>query len=439
MSGNEEESLGAELGALDELLSERTKQILIARTEGQTLDIVGNQLGVTRERVRQIEAAGNAVLAGASQAFLANVRAQLKFELILVAEPDPERERTQISSAVVLSALGFRRPAVWGHRAKGWWTLDPQEVQRRLQTLVLDAPIASRDLGASAEYAEIPLDSTLLQLLGSPSSPLVQDINSGFIRKRAKTADSAFLWLEERQAPQPIEAIAEGCNVESPRALSERLRSDPARFVQIRPDGTWALKSWIHLNIGAGYGTATEAVIDILKTHGPMTVPALTSLTQRSYPVTVSRIYQVLSSSSLGQWPDGRVDLAERGAPLFESNPPTQPTDMHLAGEIIGVRLLVTPDVLRGSGIGVSHWLSWQLGMRHFPDLVRFDGEYPVVVRRHSSGTAVSSIREFATEHSLSLGCSIVILLNTKSKSVVMQQVCDENCVNHLAEASSAK
>ena len=52
------------------LLSEHERDILVRRAKGETLEKIGNSYGVTRERIRQVEAKGNEKIRQASKKFL---------------------------------------------------------------------------------------------------------------------------------------------------------------------------------------------------------------------------------------------------------------------------------------------------------------------------------------------------------------------------------
>ena len=144
------------------------------------------------------------------------------------------------------------------------------------------------------------------------------------------------------------------------------MRRDP-RFAQRRPEGTWVLSEWKTNTIIRYYANAVDAVVEVLEELGPLTLDQLSSETIQRYPVSAWRITQCLSSNQIGLTQDGRYDLTERGAIPIEESEPRKPDNIAESGSVVGVRLPVTHDVMRGSGIGVNRWLTWRLGLRHAP------------------------------------------------------------------------
>src|ERR1700729_1952084 len=62
----------------------------------------------------------------------------------------------------------------------------------------------------------------------------------------------------------------------------------------------------------------------------------------------------------------------QRGAVPVEDEEPNRPAYIQASGSVVGVRLEVNHDLMRGSGIAVNRWLTWYLGLRTVPSLRRF-------------------------------------------------------------------
>ncbi|MFE4082254.1 hypothetical protein [Paenarthrobacter sp. YIM B13468] len=223
------------------------------------------------------------------------------------------------------------------------------------------------------------------------------------------------------------EEIAAGIGAVSARALSEALRRSPDRFTQLRPEGTWALKDWQHVD-GTTYRDATEAVIAAVTDAGPLSLQQLVSETIRRYPVTAWRVGQCIFSREIGKVEGGLFDLVTRGALPVPAQEPTRPAHMADSGNLLGLRLGVTRDVLRGSGIGVSTWLTWKLGLHYYPSQIEFDGDYPVIVRRHSSGASISSLRSFVVDSGLREDCTIFVVLDRHLMQARLRHGRDKQC-----------
>jgi transcriptional regulator with XRE-family HTH domain len=425
------------VGAIWHGLDTRTRNILELRLLGFTLDEIGQDMRVTRERVRQLEKKGRNLL----KTEISKVLPALEAELDRLADDvgaicvnsaqDAAETECSPGIAVFLQSIGYQRCQVWGRRFPDWWVKDPAIVLSSLNALVGDAPFKGDELVDRCSLAKVPAGFPIEEALTSPGSGILQDNSGGWIRRSSKSADSAYLWLSERVEPAEAEEIAAEIGAVSARALSEVMRRNEARFTQIRPEGTWALREWNHLS-GTTYNGATEAVLDVLQDLGPMTLQQLTAETIRRYPVSPWRVGQCVSSADVGETEDGRYDLIRRGASPILPQVPDKPGYMAESGNKVAVRLSVNADLLRGSGIGVSVWLTWKFGLHTYPSQLDFDAGSTVTVRRHSSGASVSSLRAFAQELGLREGCSIIVILDSETLVAKLRHGCGAECPNGL-------
>lgn len=419
-------------------LDPRTRNILELRLHGFTLDEIGQDLRLTRERIRQLEKKGRNRLKSEISMVLPTLAVELErlanAEGALCINSAQEAAETCCSSgiAVFLQSIGYQRCLVWGRRFPDWWAKDLTILLKSLNTLTEDAPFKGGELADRCSLATIPAGFPVEEALTAPGSGILRDNSGNWIRRSSKSADSAYLWLSERVEPAEADEIAEAIGAVSARALSEVMRRNDARFTQIRPEGTWALREWNHLS-GTTYKDATEAVIGVLQDLGPLTLPQLISETIRRYPVTPWRVGQCVSSSDIGQIEDGRYDLIHRGAEPTVPREPVKPDYIAESGNLVAVRLSVNSELLRGSGIGVSIWLTWKLGLHSYPSQLDFDGTNTVTVRRHSSGASISSLRTFAQTQGLNQGCVLFVILDTDRMTCKLRHGCVTECPNGLA------
>ncbi|WP_434619754.1 sigma factor-like helix-turn-helix DNA-binding protein [Arthrobacter sp. A5] len=425
------------VGAIWHGLDARTRNILELRLLGFTLDEIGQDLLVTRERVRQLEKKGRNLLKSAISLVLPTLAAELDrladdvgaFNINSVQ--DTAETKCSHGIAAFLQSMGYQHCQVWGRRFPDWWVKDPTIVLSSLSALIEDAPFKGDEFADRCSSAKVPAGFPIEDALTAPGSGILQDKSGGWIRRSSKSADSAYLWLSERVEPAEAEEIAAEIGAVSARALSEVMRRNDARFTQIRPEGTWALREWSHLS-GTTYRDATEAVIDVLQDLGPLTLPQLTAETIRRYPVTPWRVNQCIFSSDVGKTEDGTYDLIRRGATPILLQEPVKPEYMAESGNTVAVKLSVNAELLRGSGIGVNVWLTWKLGLHTYPSHLDFDGVTPVTVRRLSGGPSISSLRTFAQEFGLQEGCSLFVIFNTNVMVVELRHGCAAGCPNGL-------
>jgi len=214
----------------------------------------------------------------------------------------------------------------------------------------------------------------------------------------------------------------------SEHAIRETMRRDPD-FVQIRPEGTWALSQWNTFVPATSYANAADVVVDILRDRGPIGVAELFAEARRLYPVSSWRYNQTLSDSRVGRTSIGLYDLTERGAKTIEDAEPRLPENMAVSdnGRVVAVKLQVNYDLLRGSGISVNRWLTWRLGLRVAPTALRFELLDPpgeVTVRRNTSSAAVSSLRVPVQEMGLVKGCEVVLILRPDEGTASLMHAC---------------
>lgn len=399
------------------VVDERERTVITGRAEGRTLDKIGATLGLTRERARQIQNQARRRLSE-----MADIVQDGWRETTRAAGAGPATPRAAFAAALgvvdhvaleeLLAAAGLDAPRTWAGPLRGWWSADPGALDGALRRLVDTAPFRGDDLDRAASEAGLPAGLPLAWLLSHSESRLDLSSDGHWVRRKARGRDAAYLWLLEAGRPCRADELLTPMAATTGAAVREALRRDD-RFRQIRPEGTWALAEWTHLQAST-YATAVEAMIAVVTESGPLSRARLFARVTELYPVTPWRLKQCLLSDQLGETPDGLVDLVSRGARPFEEEEPARPDTMAVEGEVLGVRIPVNRDILRGSGVNVHTWLTWRLGLRQAPMSRTFTtlGDHsPLVVRRGTGSAQFSSLRRHALELKVVDGCVLAVLL----------------------------
>lgn len=410
----------------------REMRILKERST-RTLDEIGKGLEkpLTRERVRQLESAARKklrvaaeeVAPGASDAFRSQLHSAACLDvqdlLELLPSKDPGR------SKVLAETLGANPVRVWNTQVPGLWTDRGHRLESALKRIAREAPFHHRDLEDLAQGERLPQSLDVAALLGHPDAS-VERKGDWWVRKTARVRDALYLFLSDVGEPQSLERLSAVVSLNE-HATREQLRRDN-RFVMTRPARLWTLREWNQVE-EHGPRSASDAVYLVLSSHGPMTRSELVKVMRDYYPVGLWRINQVLGSSRFGELPDGRVGLVADGAVQAGVQEPKRPPTVMESpdGEIVAYRQPVTPDVLRGSGIGVPRFLVWRLGVREIPgSLVFTDAESgeEVILRRSTSASTVSSLRRYAVQLRAVDGCVLGLLFRIRDRTIRVTHGC---------------
>lgn len=418
-------------------LPEIHRAIVRSRSEGETLAKIGQKLGCTRERVRQIQQRVTEELIGAQEYYaphLPNRILEGVYGASAVTEEDLETitglEQT-LPRDVLFYGLGLEHPASKFAIPKTLWTFDRGMLGSQLQDLISAAPFMNDDAEAAAETLGIPLVVDWKAILSTPGGPLEQT-EFGWVRRSRRPRDLAYLWLCIESEPRSAFDIAEAIGSTSERALREMMRRE-SQFVQLRPEGTWALADWHHLDTQHRYSSALEVVVEVLRDIGPMAIDRLEQEAKLRYPVTKWRIRQCLLSNLIGLNEHGLVDLVERGASPIVEPEPRRPDHIQVQGNVIGMSIQVDRNLLRGSGLPVNRWLSWYLGLRSAPSSRYFELPEPfgeVVIRRGLGMSQISSLRQVANALDVSDGCLLTLLMHTDTDFADVVHSCPAKCQN---------
>jgi hypothetical protein len=419
-----------------ETIPEPGLNVLMARVD-RTLDEIGRDLGVTRERVRQIEQKSarmfEAVVSDRAPEMREawNVALRRSFavsEAILLLpyiDGSGNVDAQLTLGRALLGRLGAKAPAPFDEwHVTGWWTFVPRrmaQVARELESL-LPCTVADLD-DALGQFPGFEADALIRFLSGGAAGFRFHPAAGVWVRAKAQDRDAVWLMLQDSGQPRNIDSLAERIGLRR-ASLGEALRRDD-RFVQLRPTGLWALSIWGMEQ--SPYSTVFEATHDVIDHLGPLTVGAILAEVRRRYPVSDGAILQCLSHRTIGRWPDGRFDLVSRGAPPIARREPERPADLDMSSDgSVSLHQDVDPDVLRGSGLGISPYVTWALGLRTAPSHRTFNvGRVGTLrVKYAIQGSTISSLRLFAELLGASPGCRLRITLNPNSDVATIALAC---------------
>lgn len=420
------------LGAAWRALPSRSRRMVESRSCGETLGSIGRRHEMSRERVRQLLLNAQEQLCDYADAFVDEWRDQLMALTMSPAVPESEIAavlgvREHVGVGLLAQSVGAEPPLTWAGRLYGWWTRDSSALDVLLRVGVEEAPLRGEDVVTTFAAARVPDSVPLLDLLGHPKSPLVSGAEGSWLRRRARGRDAAYLYLLATGEPCRTEDLLEPTGIKRKPAVSEALRRDE-RFVRLRLEGKWALAEWPHLNV-TSYSNAVEAFVAVLTEMGPLSKEAIFVKVGERYPVTLWRLQQCLLDDRVGITEDGLIDLVTRGAVPIEESEPARPATVAAdpGGNVFGIRLTVDKDILRGSGVVVSSWLTWQLGMRQAPMARTFSmagHSTSIVLKRTTSAAQLSSLRVLVKENGMVGGCEFVLFLRADDSTARVEHAC---------------
>lgn len=414
-------------------LTERQQLVLNLRFD-RTLESIAQDIQLTRERVRQIEKHARIQLRTRVVVQLKNMVAALQEELSVAPAINDDMVADHILTAnpsrarIVLDVLGVAPLVIWRKPVPGWWSDNPVRLGALVETVAAAAPFPNSELDERSRAIGIPAEFPVDNVLGLDSSPIRQHpVGPWWVRRSAVNRDGAYLWLANLGESQPLAAMANYFGRDE-HAMRELMRRD-ARFVQLRPAGTWALAEWSRAEIG--YRTALEAVLGILEDRGPMEYRDLVRAMESVYPVSLARIAQTMTSALIGRLPDGRVGLVRDGAVMMSEEKPVTPDTVAVSGDklLLAARIGVDRNLLRGSGIALPRYVSWHLGLHHAPASRSFrvaGTSDTVIVNKFLAGAAASSLRKFAQALAVVEGCVIILMLYLRDDTAKLVHGCPE-------------
>lgn len=412
-------------------LQARDQAILLRRHEGLTLAKIGENFDLTRERIRQIEKKARKTLLVRLKKSIHDweyfKNHYLKLDVVDFIKDANEITKEiygQIILDIVLTKMG------WEHYQKysRWWVRDRSKIRNSLSALNIHEPMDISDWERLADESDLPSDF-VDQIVGTEHLP-IEKYRNYMIRTQHRRRDRAHAYLldcHEATTGELLDAVVEDNDMDynAIRAFTEFMRRQSI-FTKLSPQDVWTLSGLVEKR----YKSALPAALEILASDGPMEYHVLCQRVRKVHPVSDSRIAQCLDNYQIGFMPDGRVWLVEHGAEKPDEPEPNKPEYMSISGPIIGLRKVVTHDVMRGSGCMESKWLSWKLGLKTTPASITFtskNGGQDFTVQRNGWNSSFSSIRETVKKMGLAEGCQIVIIIDTKHRTWDLHHKCDKD------------
>jgi len=323
-------------------LPDRVRRVLTDRFglsqggKGRTLEAIGKEYGITRERIRQIESGGIAAVRD-SQAYaqhsrtleelkkvVADLGGVLAESTILVEIPKTETEKSHLLFILTVGHyFGERRETPDFHRR--WHvdsslaetveesltalyesieeaTLMPEdEFIREFTRILKEAGIKPRDTTVLSRWLKVSkrLGRNPLGEWGRTESPHVRIKN---------TRDFAYLTLKRHGSPMHFTEVARGIRElfkrEAHPATTHNELIKDGRFVLVGR-GLYALKEW-----GYAPGVVRDVIKNVLERDGALSRQEIVERVKRERYVKDATIVVNLQHSTFVRQPDGKYGLS---------------------------------------------------------------------------------------------------------------------------------
>ncbi|WP_205326730.1 sigma factor-like helix-turn-helix DNA-binding protein [Glycomyces sp. YM15] len=415
-------------------LDERERAVLTLVRQGRTYGAIARIHDVSRARVGQIVKTARASLFEAAMAakhLWWDGLDELIAGSVSVHDDDLADyfvDPVGTARYSVLLGLKLEHPNTCAGRLDNFWTREPDGLAMRLRSLSDRGPYRMDELAGRAADMGIPAAVPTESLLTHENGPM-ERIGELLVRRRRRQADLLYLWLVEEGQARSATYIAEEFGRE-PHALAELMRRD-SRFRLRRPESTWELAEWP--DDGARtYAGAMDVVLEIVTERGPIAKRELVRETMARYQVTYARVHQCLIDYRIGHISGQRdlIDLVSRGAVPNEEAEPRRPLTAVIddTGTILGFRLRVQRELLRGCSVAIDRWVTWTLGLRQSPKTRSFTcgelGDRPLKFTRNTSVAQMSTIKDYAESHGMKIGCEITVLLRLREGTAQLMHAC---------------
>jgi hypothetical protein len=389
------------VGELLDTFDDREFRILEGRkltVPKETLDSLGTEFGLTRERIRQIEQYISAEIArwftevpevaSHSELIRRHVQRLCPLESLLEAQPAlaEKIEFVELPSWFVFDQFDDT------FESDGRWVAVPSlsDVWAQFEALfdeyVNDAGYVETDLvhnlladwgsATPSQIVDWALEHGYRSLAGILVSPRIRSMNALAVAMLSHIGQPTA----ERELHQVVAPQA------SPRSFANQLAADD-RLIRVGAD-RWALASWG----GVEYRGIRDAILKLVDANGSASLAALIRDLPAEFDVSASSVRTYATS-----WP-----LETVGDTVRRATKPTTPNrPLHRGRGVTFVnggsayRLVVNLDNMRGSGFPIPSPLAGALGIQ--PGQVReftpTDDEKAVTIRWKQAQPQVSSIR----------------------------------------------
>ncbi len=408
-----------------ERLGEREREclsrnnVIFGSRVGKTLDEVGKEYGISRERVRQIEKdVSERVLSDVEREtnwdwksdLVDFLNEQLTFDSASLISEISGGKLGEAISLLILSKLDCKQVG----STKRYWTINEDELKSRLGQLLALTPMPFEDwissvysLGLSPQFLREEVDafSTI----------------DGVVIDRKRRREHIVLYRLSQVGSCGEQELAALCGEVPSRAFTEALRRN-GRFRKSHLTGEWHLADVIDEQSESRFSNVYDAVLSALETDGPLEMSELVAHMEEVYPVSYSRIVQALDHGLIGKLADGRVALISQGATRHQDDEPKLPSSglWEDRGEVY-IHKVVDEDVFRGSGFILPRWLQWKFGLKATPEFVKFSPtestKRDFLLTRRGGQVYASSIKESLLGNNLEKGCHLAIVLMPENMS----------------------
>jgi hypothetical protein len=396
---------------------------VLERRPDRTLQEIAAELGLTRERIRQIERkAGHQAeatllqLAPELAAFWRQTLAKAvvsERDLIhpFIETGEAGKEQIRLGRSL-LRAVGAFEPRVMKEAGiAGYWTLEPDRLAIIAKELETVLPCTSDQLDEILDEMDFSEARALKELFLAGWGQYRLHQSTGYwVRPGSQDRDAAWLALMDEEDPLDADDLGFRIGLTA-RNLTAQLSRDP-RFVQVRPSGEWALA---RAGPRQAPSTALEATLECLRQRGPLSLAELIDRVQEIYPVTAAAISGCVNHHLIGVTAAGLLDLVENGARRQRRKEPRIPENVTLeSGGRLKITRPIDTELMRGSGVGVSPYVSWFLGLESAPSSRRFEigGSDTIRVTYRTTGSTLSSLRTLADRLGGRVGCLLTITLD---------------------------
>lgn len=374
-----ESAVAAALAEIEAIVSKdpRGPVIFAGRLQGsRTLDDIGTELGLTRERIRQLEKSLRQRLANESPA-VSLLTSAVAYRFLPLAPAEDVAELLTEPGLRTLSAV----TDVW-ELEEGWVCLPgfADQVAEALATFSDDWGVCSlsaiaKPLGVGAEM--------LSAYLKRDRRLRVEDTR--IYTRNDSYQDRAGAALAIAGKPMVADEIIAEIGSGNARSMSNQLSADP-RFMRVRPE-TWALSEWGMEE----YTTIFDWIARRVDAAGEI---SLNDLIRDAHTIGAAES-SIRTYCSTGEFviENGVVRRAE--APVVNDASPREVPNFYRRGKTWSLLLVVNSDHLRGSGFGVHRGVCALVDVPFLGGVELPSRLGPQAVRYNRAGSTLGTIRRF--------------------------------------------
>lgn len=408
-----------------ERLSSMQVTVIEERSKGRTLESIAEDIGLTRERIRQIEkSAFDSLEQALTKSDLSKVIRET-FEHDVIVNIDEIDCLGVIPRGLAYVYVKYFRLKILDITPQRFvYKGEPPWVKQIQSQAPISIEIAEAIVGATIDehFAQV-----VAILTGTNHHP-----EYGFYG--GKTSDLYYLFLQKKGSQSSIQELCQVFEETDRNVLAKVDRDD--RIVRHFTDKSVVLAEWPEAR--SVVNSAKEALLLVLEQNGPLAQVQLIRKAQAIYSRTAGRYAQVLDDPIFGRTSDGRIDLLANGAKPREIKEPKRHRSIkEYENGLATIDLKVDKELLRGAGPQAPKRLAWLMGLNKPEDYIDFVGGYPNHLRLKffTSGVSFSSLRLISEEMGLQNGCEIQVALDRNNKRFGVRPNCDCHTVQDSSKS----